>query len=292
MKNDELLENFLVYLRSEKVLAKNTVYSYKLDLGKYLQYCSKKNKNPLAIKHSEITDYLWHEKSQGLKPSSLARSIQVLKVFYRFLVNDEKISVDPTINILSPKLPKKLPVYLTIDEVERLLASPSAVNELDLRFRAMFELLYATGARVSELIAVKSRDVDFREGLVKVFGKGSKERIVPLGKKSIDAIKRYLPFRKSKGDNEDLFLSKMGRGMSRVEFWRQLKKYALKAGIKKNTSPHIIRHSFATHLIQRGADIRIVQELLGHADIATTQIYTHLEKEHIKELHKKYHPRG
>ena len=198
MKNDELLKNFLSYLQSEKVLSKNTVYSYKLDLVKYLSYCEKNKIEPLAAKHSDITEYLWHEKTKGLKPSSLARNIQVIKIFYRFFVNEEKAEDDPSINIMAPKLPRKLPRYLTLDEVERLIESPSTINEIDLRFKAMFELLYATGIRVSELVKVKLKDVDFREGLVKVLGKGSKERIVPLGKKAVEAIQRYIPFRKNK----------------------------------------------------------------------------------------------
>ncbi|MFH1283730.1 MAG: site-specific tyrosine recombinase XerD [bacterium] len=290
MKYSELLNGFLNYIKVEKVLSENTIYAYKLDLNKFLGYCENKLVNPLECKHAQITEFLWDESFSKLKPASVVRLIQVLKLFYKFLLNENLIKQDPTFNILSPKLPKKLPKYLTLDEVDRLIENPNSNKELGIRLKAMFELLYATGIRVSELITLKMNNLDLKEGFVKVLGKGNKERIIPIGHRATQAIKTYITVRKSNFGAKELFISKLGRKMSRVEFWRQIKNYARKAGITKNMSPHIMRHSFATHMLQRGADLRVVQELLGHADISTTQIYTHLEREHLKEKHKKYHP--
>lgn len=248
------------------------------------------------VKHLDLTEFLWQQKLSKHQPRSVARMMESLRQFYRFLVAEGLTSNDPTANLLPPKIPHKLPNMLTKDEVNRLLHAASGSKERELRNRTMIEFLYATGLRVSELVGLNVDQVDIKLGFVRVIGKGNKERLVPINKTSLHYLSRYMEVReKNKFKNpgeKGLFLSKLGKKMSRIEFWRQLKNYAKKAGITKTMTPHVLRHSFASHMLAGGADLRFVQEMLGHASITTTQIYTHVDKERLKELHKKYHPRG
>ncbi|OGS18096.1 MAG: site-specific tyrosine recombinase XerD [Elusimicrobia bacterium RIFOXYA2_FULL_50_26] len=290
----DYIEEFISYLTVEKGLAKNTILSYGYDLKHYLAHLAKIRKNLLKIKHQNVTDFLWQQKLEGLNPRSLYRLIETLRHFHRFMVAEGHMATDPTANLIPPRLTTKLPHKLSLAEVEKLLNSCSGDREREVRNRAMLELLYATGLRVSELVTLTLDNIEFNLGFVRVIGKGNKERIVPIGKTSRHYLQKYLPFRakRAKDGTRDLFLSKLGKKMSRVEFWRQLKNYAVRAGITKEITPHVLRHSFASHLLAGGADLRFVQEMLGHSSITTTQIYTHVDKEHLKDLHKKYHPHG
>lgn len=288
------LKEFISHLASEKCLSKNTVLAYGSDLKRYFSYLEKISKKCLDIDHQDITEFLWQQKARGLKARSIYRLIETIRHFYRFLIGENYIKSNPTANLLAPRIPAKLPDRLNVEEVNRLLNSISGDREIDIRNRAMMETLYAAGLRVSELVNLELENIDLRLGYLRVMGKGNKERIVPLGKTAVHYLIRYIETRKKSGKMQSsaLFLTRLGKKISRVEFWRQLKNYARKAGIRTNISPHVLRHSFASHLLAGGADLRFVQEMLGHSSITTTQIYTHVDKERLKELHKKYHPRG
>ena len=288
----ENLEKFINYILIEKGLSKNTALAYRQDLKTYLDFLQTKEIDYQTIKHNEITDFLWHLKTLNFKPSSIYRAIESIRQFYKFLIAENYIKTDPTIYLVPPKMPVILPDMLTNEEVTKLLNSVSESDNISVRNRAMLELLYATGLRVSELISLKFSNIDIDEMFVKIIGKGSKERLVPFGQKAQLYLKRYLRVRNDKKNSEFVFLTKLNKPISRIEFWRQLKQIAIKAGITKNITPHTLRHSFATHLLTGGADIRFVQEMLGHSSISTTQIYTHISQERLKEQHKKYHPRG
>ncbi len=284
---------FCAYLESEKGLSSNTLSSYLSDLKHFFRYLLKLKKNIGDVSHQDLTDFFWQKKLDGLKPRSIYRLIESVKQYYRFLISEKILSEDPTLYIIPPKIPLKLPSLLTFNEIENLLNACDGTKEPEVRNRAMIELLYAAGLRVSELVNIKREDIDFREGFVKVMGKGKKERIVPISNSSILYLNKYLGVRNKKYDFvPELFLSRSGKKLTRSEFWRQLKNYAKKAGIQKNITPHVLRHSFASHLLAGGADLRFVQEMLGHSSITTTQIYTHVDKDRLKELHKKYHPHG
>lgn len=286
------VDDFINYILIEKGLSKNTALAYRTDLNTYLKFLEDKKINYETITHLEITDFLWHLQQQlNFKPTSVYRMIESIRQFYKFLIAENFIKIDPTINLAAPKLPEMLPEMLTNEEVTKLLNSVSGSDNLSIRNRAMLELLYATGLRVSELISLKFANVDIEECFVKIFGKGNKERLVPFGQKAQLYLKRYLRVRKNT-KSEFIFLTRLNKPISRIEFWRQLKQIAIKAGIMKNITPHTLRHSFATHLLTGGADIRFVQEMLGHSSISTTQIYTHISQERLKEQHKKFHPRG
>jgi integrase/recombinase XerD len=294
---EELVEKFLNYLSVERGLSQNTLSAYGSDLKKYIAFLRKSRIRTLAktTKH-EIITYLLELKNKGLAPTSVARSLVSLKVFYRFLAQENYLAADPTLNLESPKVWSKLPETLSSQEVETLLAKPDPANLLGLRDKAALELLYATGVRVSELINLKIADVNLEVGYVRCLGKGKKERIVPLGSFAQESLKNYLDKgRKTllKGkDTQEIFVNRSGRTMTRQGFWKILKKYAKSVGLEKKITPHVLRHSFATHLLERGADLRSVQEMLGHSNISTTQIYTHVDRARLKEIHKKYHPRG
>ena len=286
------VDDFINYILIEKGLSKNTALAYRTDLNTYLNFLETKKINYETITHLEITDFLWHLQQQlNFKPTSVYRMIESIRQFYKFLIAENFIKIDPTINLAAPKLPEMLPEMLSNEEVTKLLNSVSGSDNLSIRNRAMLELLYATGLRVSELISLKFSNVDIEECFVKIFGKGNKERLVPFGQKAQLYLKRYLRVRKNT-KSEYIFLTRLNKPISRIEFWRQLKQIAIKAGIMKNITPHTLRHSFATHLLTGGADIRFVQEMLGHSSISTTQIYTHISQERLKEQHKKFHPRG
>jgi integrase/recombinase XerD len=294
--NLNLLESFLDVLRVEKNLSRNTVESYRRDLLHFLQFVEKQKAMDLrAVRELDLRKFLAAEFDRGQKARSTARRLSALRMFYRHLIREELTDGDPTCNIELPKLSRSLPGYLTAAEIESLLAQPDPKTPLGRRDRAMLEVLYATGLRVSELITLKTSDVHRGAGFLRVMGKGSKERLVPVGRSALAFLQDYLETarpRLAKGRvSEALFLSNRGRAMTRQQFFLLLKRYARAAGIKKDVSPHKLRHSFATHLLGNGADLRSVQAMLGHADLATTQIYTHVTPERLKAIHK-HHPRS
>lgn len=289
---NEKLEDFIGYILIEKGLSKNTALSYKSDLRIFLQYLQNKNIPPENLTHEEITNFLWYLKTdKKLKARSIYRMIESVRQYYKFLISEDVIKNDPTVYLTVPKIPVNLPDVLNKQEVDKLLNSVNDSDDLSVRNRAMLELLYATGLRVSELINLKFADININEKFIRIMGKGKKERLIPFGETAKQYIKRYLKIRKDK-NTETVFLTRLGKGISRVEFWRQLKNAAVKAGLVQKVKPHTLRHSFATHLLAAGADIRFVQEMLGHSSISTTQIYTHVSKEYLKEQHTKYHPRS
>ncbi|MFH1854031.1 MAG: site-specific tyrosine recombinase XerD [Candidatus Omnitrophota bacterium] len=293
---DNLIEEFLSYLSVERGLSNNTLISYKRDLSKFFKYLKARHVASIDnVSRQTVTSFMLNEKDKGLSANSISRELACLKTFFKFLLKENKIRDNVTGVIESPKLWKKLPDTLNIDEVEELLKAPNVRDAMGARDRASLELMYATGMRVSELVNLKMDDVKIELGIAKCFGKGGKERIVPFGKKARESIVRYLEnsrpkFLKKKISNF-LFLTRLGKPMSRQTFWKIIKKYAREAHIKKRITPHSLRHSFATHILERGADLRIVQEMLGHSDISTTQIYTHISKDRLKSIHKKFHPR-
>lgn len=293
--NKDLLQEFINYISLEKGLAKNTQEAYARDLKTYLNYLGKRKIDPLNIEHQQITDYLWSRKEKGAKPSSIFRYLESIKLFHRFLFAEGYTKNDPTLYLSSPKLVRHLPAVLSTTELEKLLNQPKINKFYGLRDRGILELFYACGLRVSELLNLHLEDVNLSLGYVRCRGKGGKERIVPFGHYAVRYISEYLELRSKRpiisNNSNTLFLDKSGRKFSRVGLWKIVKKYAQKAGINKTISPHTLRHTFATHLLEKGADLRAIQEMLGHSDISTTQIYTHLEREHLKELHRKYHPR-
>ena len=292
---DELIKNFLDYLRFEVLLSKNTLSSYSRDLKKFKFFLAKNNiKNCLEISHEQILIFL-ESLYKNLKESSISRILSSLRTFYKFLVREEMVKRNPFSQIKNPKKPQKIVEILSEEEVKNFLESIPYSKEFEVRDRAMFELLYSSGLRVSELVNLKLCDVDFDENLIRFIGKGNKERITPIGKISISFLKKYLKdarnIIKKRCSNDYIFLNKSGGKISRQGFWKILKKYAKRINLGKNLYPHIFRHSFATHMLKRGADLRTVQELLGHRDISTTEIYTNLDKRYIKNIYFKYHPR-
>lgn len=291
MQTKDLLNNFISYLTVEKGLAKNTITAYRRDINRYLVYLKKHFLSVLKISEEEITDYLWERKLSKKLTSTIFREQESIKGFYKFLFTEGYIKQNPSEQLKSPKLEKYLPDVLAVEEVDKLLAAPDIKKLKGIRDKAILETLYATGMRVSELTELKIPDVNLEVGFIKCFGKGSKERIVPIGSKAIEAIKNYLNVRK-KTDTNVLFLNPSGKKISRVSIWEIIKKYAKSCGITKTISPHTLRHSFASHILQRGADLRVIQEILGHASISTTQVYTHVDKKFLKKQHEKFHPRG
>ena len=293
---NNLIDEFLSYLSVERGLSDNTLDAYKRDLARFFGYLKSMYIASIQkVSRQRISAFMLSERERGLSANSVSRELACLKSFFKFLMRENKVTEDVTSVIESPKLWKKLPSTLNIDEVERLLKAPNLRDFLGSRDKACLELMYATGMRVSELINLKMNDLNMGIGFAKCFGKGGKERIVPFGRKARESIVRYLDrsrptFLKKKISNF-LFLTRLGKPMSRQTFWKIIKKYARESGIKKEITPHSLRHSFATHILERGADLRIVQEMLGHADIATTQIYTHVSKDRLKSIHQKFHPR-
>src|SRR4030066_161133 len=298
MNNTDLLDEFCDNLWLEDGLSRNTLDSYRRDLNKFAAWLEKqRDASLLQTTHGDIQGYLAHLVTvQKAKPSSTGRNISSLKRLFRYLLRQGKISTDPTLQIDTPKLPRHLPKRLTEQDVEQLLNAPDVQTPLGLRDRTMFEVLYATGLRVSELVTLRITQVSQDMGVVRVVGKGSKERLVPLGEEAIAWIRQYLkearPELLGGRAADDLFVTARGSAMTRQMFWHLLRRYAAQAGLKKSISPHTLRHAFATHLLNHGADLRVVQLLLGHSDISTTQIYTHVARERLKQLHAKHHPRG
>ncbi len=292
----ELVGVFLDSLSIEKGLSKNTTLSYGRDLKRYCAFLKKRNiTSPASVTRKEIMDFLLSERDRELSPVSVARELVSVRMFHRFLVSEGKIAEDVTESLEAPKLWKRLPEALSTGEIESLLKAPNLRKPQGVRDQALLEFMYATGSRASEAATVKAGSVNFESGYVRIRGKGEKERMVPIGGAARESLKRYMERVRPvwlKGRTEDaLFLTRQGKGMSRVTVWSILKKYAKESGIGKKIYPHIFRHSFATHLLEGGADLRVVQELLGHSDIATTQIYTHIDKSRLKSVHTKFHPR-
>lgn len=294
---NQYLDLFLNYLLVEKGLAMNSLDSYGRDMVRYLDFLEGRGcVDPSGVRSVDVADFLASLKERGLAPRSRARALSSVRMFHRFLLVEGYAEVNPTAIIEAPKTVAKLPQVLTGREVEALLAAPGDDSTIDIRDRAMLELLYATGLRVSELVGLGLRDVNVTAGYLMAFGKGGKERLVPMGESACAAVSRYLsdtrPAMDRDGANRYLFLTRLGDRMTRQAFWNIIKKRALEAGVRKNISPHTLRHSFATHLLENGADLRSVQTMLGHADLSTTQIYTHVTRERLKRLHEQFHPRG
>jgi integrase/recombinase XerD len=291
-----LIDEFCDALWLEDGLARNTLEAYRRDLQLFAGWLDKRGTALRAARNSDIQAYLGYFHARKTRPSSAARLLSSLKRFYRYSLRQGKIKADPTLKIESPKLPRGLPKSLTEEDVEGLLEAPDVEQPLGLRDKAMLETLYASGLRVSELVTLKLGQVSHDMGVVRVVGKGSKERLVPLGEEALEWIRRYLkearPELLGARSSDDLFVTGRGSGMTRQMFWHLLRRYALKSGLKKPLSPHTLRHAFATHLLNHGADLRVVQLLLGHSDISTTQIYTHVARERLKQLHARHHPRG
>lgn len=292
---EEVIQLFLDFLSVEKGLSANTILSYGRDLEKYLLFLRKEKIDWTRAGEDNLVRFIHHQSRAGLQARSLARLISALKSFYRFLVLDGLVKKDPSANLSSPKTWMTLPKYLTVQEVEDLLRQPDDKDLHGLRDRAMLEVLYATGLRVSELIQLKPKDLNLDNGYLICRGKGGKERVVPLGKSAAVVTKRYIEEARpqlQKKPTEALFLTRLGDPFTRQGFWKTLREYARKAGLASKISPHILRHSFATHLLEGGADLRSVQLMLGHSQITTTQIYTHVSRERLRQVYERYHPRA
>jgi integrase/recombinase XerD len=293
---EELIEAFLNYLSVERGLSKNTIISYGEDLHSFCGFIRSHSIDSLSkTVKNDVIDFMLSQKDKGISPNSIARRLAAIRMFFRFLVRERILKADPTSLIDSPKLWKKVPDTLSVNEVESLLSQPDPRDNKGIRDKAILETLYATGMRVSEVSGLKSDNVNLEIGFLRCIGKGNKERIIPLGKKAIHSLGRYLaasrPAMLKKRQCEYLFVSRFGKKISRQSLWKLIKRYSKQARIKKPMKPHILRHSFATHLLERGADLRSVQEMLGHSNISTTQIYTHINKDRLKTIHKMYHPR-
>jgi integrase/recombinase XerD len=292
-KLDSLVEEFVDFIKYEKGLAENTVESYERDIRYFCDYLDQNKLEVGNVQTDDISRYLGI-RSGEISKRSMARNLVTIKQFFLFLTSEHVIEHSPAESIDPPRIEKKLPDYLTVNEVSRFLAAFNEETPMGLRDKTIVELMYSCGLRISEVITLKTSQINPREGYIAVLGKGSKERIVPIGRVALELLKKYLSsgraFIAKTADYDEVFLNRHGKPISRVGLWKIIKKYALKSGIKKNLKPHALRHSFATHLIQNGADLRSVQEMLGHSDISTTQIYTHLDSTQLKKEHNKNHP--
>jgi integrase/recombinase XerD len=292
-----LIDRFLDALWLEKGLSDNTLKAYRGDLEKFGDWAQRQAKSIIAIRREEILQYLSYRMGKGLKARSTARCLSCLRALYRYLLREKMLSDDPTLRVENPKLGRPLPETLTEQDVERLLAAPDTNTSMGVRDRTMLEVLYACGLRVSELTNLQLSEINLRQGVIRIVGKGSKERLVPMGEESIVWVSRYLAearleLLKKNLAQDCVFPSNRGVAMTRQAFWYRIKAHAQTAGIQKKLSPHTLRHAFATHLLNHGADLRVVQLLLGHSDLSTTQIYTHVAQHRMKELHERHHPRG
>ena len=292
--NQDVIDQFVDAVWLESGLSKNTLDAYRSDLSGLATFLD--SVSLLKVEQSHIQQFLATLLARGSKSSSSARALSTLRRFYRYQVRENRIELDPCAHVLSPKQGRPLPKAMSEQQVEKLLHAPDAEKPLGLRDRAMLEMLYATGLRVSELVAITLLEMNLDVGVVRIIGKGSKERLVPLGEQAVDWVLKYINYGRSallKGKNTDaVFVTARGTSMTRQAFWYLIKKHALVAGINNDLSPHTLRHAFATHLINHGADLRSVQMLLGHADLSTTQIYTHIARERLQSMHAKHHPRG
>ena len=290
------IERFLDALWMERGLSESTLAAYRNDLNGFALWLTGLQRSLGAAHRQDLLDYLAERVGAGVKPRTTARLLSSLRRFYRYLIREGRLTDDPSARIDTPRIGRPLPDSLSEAEVELLLAAPDTGEPLGLRDRAMIELLYACGLRVSELVNVGTEQVNITQGVVRLMGKGSKERLVPLGEEAAAWLQRYInegrPGLAAAAGARQLFITRRGKGMTRQAFWYRLKHYAVKSGINKKLSPHSLRHAFATHLLNHGADLRVVQMLLGHSDLSTTQIYTHVARERLKELHAQHHPRG
>jgi len=294
-----VISSFLMHVRVEKGLSANTISAYRRDLNKFEEFARKRKLTLESVGRDDLVDFLASLYRQKLESRTVARQLVTLRNFFRFAQIQELIPEDPSINLESPKIRRHLPGYLRLEEVEKLLEQPDSQTPTGLRDRAMLEVLYSTGLRVSELIGLGVSDLDPKVGCVRCIGKGDKERIVPVGKKALGMVDKYLRegrpqlLRNAKASSGPaLFVNRRGVGLSRVGVWKILSAYGRRAGLRVALTPHMLRHSFATHLLERGADLRSVQLMLGHADISTTQIYTHVVEERLKQIYKAHHPRA
>jgi integrase/recombinase XerD len=298
------IEEYISYLAVERGLSENTLEAYARDLSQFALFAARLNRgedepceeDATRAGQSLVAAFIAHGMESGASAASASRRLSALRGFYRFLLREGHITRDPTANLDTPRQAQRLPRVLTSEEVDRLLAAPSGDEPHSLRDRAMMELLYASGLRVSELVSLSTRDIDLDVGYVRCIGKGDRERIVPVGQTAVRAIQRYLALGRRElapaTDDDSLFITNRGAGMTRQAFWKMIKRRAMEAGISARITPHTLRHSFATHLLEHGADLRSVQEMLGHADIRTTQIYTHLTQTRLREVYEKHHPRA
>jgi integrase/recombinase XerD len=294
---DQWLDQFLHYLIVEKGLSKNTIEAYGHGLSRFLNHLKEKGVQEVEeISKFHVRGFLLSLRKRKLSARTIVRNLVAIRTFFRFLVQEGNLEANPAENVESPKIAKTLPEILTLREIEQLLERPNLQTPLGKRDRAMLEMLYATGMRVSELTQLPIHQVNLEGGYVLLYGKGSKERIVPIGSEAMKWATLYLKESRAvlaKGkESPFLFINRSGKSMSRQRFWKSLKDYARKAGLRKRITPHLLRHSFASHLLERGADLRSVQMMLGHVDISTTQIYTHVTGERLKKIHQQYHPRG
>ena len=298
MRDDFHITAYVNFIDVEKGLSHNTIEAYIHDIGRYITYLKERDINaPGDVTKSVILDYIEHLRVEGLSVNSVSRNFSAIRSYHLFLFREKITKIDPTESFELLSLHRKLPDVLNIDEIIRLIETPETSQPLGIRDRAMLEFAYGTGSRVSELITITVQNILFDENLVRITGKGSKERIVPLGGKAKEIVLDYIrnirsPLAEKKMSKDVLFLNMRGSPLTRMGFWKILRSYVIQAGITKHTSPHTLRHSFATHLLEGGADIRVVQELLGHASISTTEIYTHVDREYIKEVHRTFHPRA
>ena len=291
-----LVKDFVRGIWLERGLSQNTQSAYTRDLNQWACWLNERNQNLEQVDAQDIQGYLAWRLSEAFKTSSTSRQLSCIRSFYRYLLREGVIDADPTLNIANPKRGRPLPKSVSESQVEALLAAPDVNDALGLRDRAMLELLYGSGLRISELIALQVGQIDLRAGLLQVVGKGDKERLVPVGESCIDWLRLYQlksrPLLLNQTNPDALFLSRRGQMMTRQTFWHRIKSYALSAGIQQDLSPHTLRHAFATHLLNHGADLRAVQMLLGHANLSTTQIYTQIATHRLQQLHKEFHPRG
>jgi integrase/recombinase XerD len=298
---DTTIHVFLSYLRVEKGLSQNTILAYGRDLKRFDEFLTVRKKNKIgAVDREDIVDFLSSLYKQKLDSRSVSRYLVSLRSFFKYALMEELVRLDPTENLESPKIRQSLPTYIRKDDVDRLMEAPNIGTPVGLRDKAMLEVLYSTGLRVSELLNLRISDLDLRSGYVRCIGKGDKERLVPIGRKAIAAVEAYLTGARPKfvrpgtppQHSQILLLTRVGRRLSRITIWKVLHDYGVKLGLRGCLTPHKLRHSFATHLLEGGADLRSVQLMLGHADISTTQIYTHVVEERLKEVYKAHHPRA
>jgi integrase/recombinase XerD len=290
-REDSNLRSFLNYLLVDKGLSNNTAKAYEADISSFFQWLDNEDLKYKNLQEDHINQYISFLFQRKMRSSSVNRKISSIKSFYIFLVKRNFVKNSPLNDLVTPKQEKYLPESMSEAEVDKLLNSPNVSNKIENRDKAMIEMLYATGMRISELVNLKMTDVDMKRCVVKVFGKGSKERLVPFGETALDSLRSYLNEREQSSSKE-IFLSNRGKKMTRVAFWQRVKVYLIRENLKNSISPHTLRHAFATHLLNRGADLRSVQLLLGHSDLSTTQIYTHIAKQRLSDVLKKHHPRG
>lgn len=295
MTDSALIDQYVVYLRDVRRMSPNTVESYARDLGLLAGFASKREQSVDALQRPDLETFVRQLMSSGLSPRSVARTVACVRGFYRFVAMERRQESSPADDLRPPRAWAALPKFLSLDEVDQLLAQPDTGTARGLRDKALIEVLYATGLRVSELIALRAGDLNLDEGYLTCIGKGDKQRMVPLGHEAADWVRRYIregrPALLGRKSSPWLFLNARGGALSRVGFWKILKEYGVKAGVSRDISPHVLRHSFATHLLERGADLRMIQMMLGHADLSTTQIYTHVLEARLRASYDKFHPR-